>query len=116
MPETETETRFDTAENGSVITCRHLPIAKMTEVLPAPRRKQVARIFAAAGTAVHALPPEYDPVAAVGALPKVLEAAGDVIESADVTYYEDQPATHHPPDRKALSKLTLALQKARAND
>jgi len=57
-----------------------------------------ARLIAAAGTAAHELPSEYDAVAAVRALPKIVSALEDA--------YNDKPAP----------TLEAVLEQIRDND
>lgn len=64
-----------------------------------------ARLIAAAGCAAHALPPEYDPVGVLAALPQIIDAAEEILD-----------ADWRRIGSKESVSLINALQKARSND
>lgn len=68
-----------------------------------------ARLIAAAGTAAHELPAEYDPVAAVEALPTGLEQ----VRCAIIDLLDGPPGeTDEPAIRSAISRLVEFLDDA----
>jgi hypothetical protein len=73
------------------------------------RKAKIAKVFAAAGRAAHELPSEYDPVAAVEALPTGLER----VRRAIIDLLDGPPDdTDEPAIRSAISRLVEFLDDA----
>jgi len=78
-------------------------IASMTDV--GEKTMANARLIAAAGTAASELPDEYDPVAALKELPRLLDAL-QTIARADGTRYAGTDALQHVAE-KALDVIRI---------
>jgi hypothetical protein len=85
------------AESGEFLV-----MCKATDV-PLKEAVANARLIAAAGTAASELPEEYDPVAAVEGLPRLLDAL-QTIAGADGTRYAGEDALQHVAE-KALDAI-----------
>jgi hypothetical protein len=78
------------------------------------KEKANARLIAAAGTAAHELPSEYDPVAAVRTLPELLHLAEE-FEKVFRVLEKNYPGKFDT-ELRSVDKLLATLDAARGDD